>query len=162
MLENPFWGSVTAHPWQGDIFESVLLYSYRNNYPYKIPIPIFIFYLPPPKFKGAHESGLLLTSSVHFAQNKVAPKIQRFWLISESQNLAIICSVVASFLSLSVKMVSFYLLWLCLWHWMSLSTTSDVCICVCLKSLVLFTLLCNCHSLKRKEYRNKMLKNRNI
>lgn len=114
MLENPFLGSVTAHPWQGDIFESELLYSYRNNYPYRIPIPIFIFYLPPPKFKGAHESGLLLTSSVHFAQNKVAPKIQTCRLISESQNLAIICSVVASFLSLSVKMVSFYLLWLCL------------------------------------------------
>lgn len=103
VLENSFWGSVTAHPWQGDIFESELLYSYRKNYPYRIPIPIFILYLPPPNVKGANGPGLLLTSSVHFAQNKVAPKIQTFWLISESQNLAIICSVVASLLSLSVS-----------------------------------------------------------
>lgn len=73
MLENPFWGSVTAHPWQGGIFELELLYSYRNNYPYRILIPIFILYLLPRQVKGAHGSGLLLTSSVYFAQNKVAP-----------------------------------------------------------------------------------------
>ena len=79
-------------------------------------------------------------------------KIQTFWLISESQNLAIISSIIASLLSISVSKWHLFICSGYVYDTLNVSEHHFWCLYMYVfKVLSFIYLLCNCHSLKRKE-----------